>query len=125
MTINEKDLYENIVGHVPPEISERIKVGLKTDPELTKMFEDLRIHIMDSKVHDAKTVQLLLFGMMSARLISAPIRYHAVAAKMAGASMDELNAVAGLSLLAGGMRSYNEAGAAIAAAFDPHATEKE
>ena len=118
MTINETDLYENIVGHVPPEISERIKVGLETDPELTRMFEELRIHIMRSKVLDEKTVQLLLFGMMSARLISAPILYHAVAAKMAGASKDELYAVAGLALLAGGMRSYNEAGAAIAAAFE-------
>jgi 4-carboxymuconolactone decarboxylase len=118
MGIDEKQLYENVVGHVPPEIAERIKVGLETDPKLTQMFEDIRIHIMQSDVLDAKTVQLLLFGMMSARLISAPIRYHAVAAKMAGAGKDELYAVAGLALLAGGMRSYNEAGAAIAEAFD-------
>lgn len=117
MTIDKKDLYENIVGHVPPEISERIKVGLETDAELTHMFEELRLHIMRPEALDEKTVQLLLFGMMSARLISAPIRYHAVAAKMAGAGKDELYAVAGLALLAGGMRSYNEAGAAIAAAF--------
>lgn len=118
MTIDEKNLYENIVGHVPPEISKRIKVGLQTDPKLTHMFEDLRIHIMEPESLDPKTVQLMLFGMMAARLIGAPTRYHAVAARKAGASMEELYAVAGLALLAGGMRSYNEAGAAIAVAFD-------
>ena len=118
--IDQKRLYEAIVGHVPPEISARIEVGLQSDPKLTEMFEDLRIHLMESDVLDTKTVQLVLFGMMAAKLIAAPTRYHAVAAKMAGASMDELHAVAGLALLAGGMRSYNTAGAAIAAAFDSH-----
>lgn len=118
MEIDETRLYAKVVGHVPPEISDRIKVGMQTDPKLTQMFEDLRIHVMTPETLDAKTVQLLLFGMMSAKLVSEPTRYHAVAAKMAGASMDELYSVAGLALLAGGMRSYNEAGAAIASAFD-------
>ena len=116
--INEKELYGNIVGHVPPEITARIMVGLEADPKLTHMFEDIRLHIMQPDALDAKTVQLLLFGMMSAKLVSAPTQYHAVAAKMAGATKEELYAVAGLALLAGGMRSYNEAGAAIAAAFE-------
>lgn len=123
MAINEKELYENIVGHMPPEIADRIRVGLEADPKLTEMFEDIRLHIMKPDALDEKTVQLLLFGMMSARLISDPIRYHAVAAKMAGASKEELYAVAGIALLAGGMRSYNEAGAAIAKAFDDEEDE--
>lgn len=118
MGIDENELYANIVGHVPSEISDRIRIGMEADPKLTEMFEDIRRHIMTPGSLDAKTVQLLLFGMMSARLISAPIRYHAVAAKLAGASKEELYAVAGLTLLVGGMRSYNEAGAAIAEAFD-------
>lgn len=115
--IDEKRLYEDIVGQVPPEISERIKVGMMTDPRLTGMFEELRLHIMETENLDKKTVQLLLFGMMAAKLVGPPTRYHAVAAKMAGASREELYAVAGLALLAGGMRSYNTAGAAIAGAF--------
>ena len=116
--IDQKRYYEDIVGHVPPEISKRIEVGMEVDPKLTKMFEDLRIHVMKSEVINDKTVQMLLFGMMAAKLVAAPTRYHAVAAKMAGASKEELYAVAGLALLAGGMRSYNTAGAAIAEAFD-------
>jgi 4-carboxymuconolactone decarboxylase len=116
--IDEKRLYADIVGHIPPEISKRIQVGMQADPKLTKMFEDIRLHVMESDVLDAKTVQMILFAMMAARLIGPPTEYHAVAAKMAGASKEELYAVAGLTLLAGGMRSYNTAGAAIAAAFD-------
>ena len=116
--IDEQRLYADIVGHIPPEISQRIRVGMATDPKLTRMFEALRLHVMEPEHLDAKTVQLLLFGMMAAKLVGPPTRYHAVAAKMAGASQDELYAVAGLALLAGGMRSYNTAGAAIAAAFD-------
>lgn len=115
--IDEQRLYANIVGHVPPEISDRIKVGMEADPKLTKMFEDIRLHVMESEVLDTKTVQMLLFAMMAAKLVGPPTKYHAVAAKMAGATMEELYAVAGLTLLAGGMRSYNTAGAAIADAF--------
>jgi len=116
--IDEHSLYANIVGHVPPEISKRIKVGMQVDPKLTKMFEEIRLHVMKSDILDDKTVQLLLFGMMATRLVGPPTRYHAVASKLAGATMEELNAVAGLALLAGGMRSYNTAGAAIADAFN-------
>ncbi len=121
--IDEQRLYGDIVGHVPPEISARIKVGMQADPKLTKMFEDIRLHVMESDVLDAKTVQMLLFAMMAAKLVGPPTQYHAVAAKMAGASMEELYAVAGLTLLTGGMRSYNTAGAAIAAAFDAPSEE--
>ncbi len=116
--IDEEALYATIVGHVPPEISKRIKVGMKVDPKLTTMFEDIRLHVMKSDVLDDKTVQLLLFGMMATRLVGPPTKYHAIASKMAGATMEELNAVAGLTLLTGGMRSYNTAGAAIADAFE-------
>ena len=115
--INEEALYATIVGHVPPEISKRIKVGMAVDPKLTTMFEDIRLHIMKSDVLDPKMVQMMLFGMMETRLVGPPTRYHAVASKMAGATEAELYAVAGLTLLTGGMRSYNTAGAAIADAF--------
>jgi len=115
--IDQKALYATIVGHVPPEISKRIEVGMEVDPELTRMFEDIRLHVMKSEVLGDKIVQMLLFGMMATRLVEAPTRYHAVASKMAGATKQELYAVAGLALLTGGMRSYNAAGAAINDAF--------
>ncbi|MEE4299457.1 MAG: carboxymuconolactone decarboxylase family protein [Pseudomonadales bacterium] len=117
MDVKPEELYERTIGRLPPEIAERIALGMEVDPELTRLFEAIRIHVMEPEALDVKTVQLLLFGMMATRLASAPIRYHADAAKRAGASREELYAVAGLALLTGGMRSYNEAGAAIAAAF--------
>ena len=117
MNPDPEEVYNRTIGQFPPEIAERVALGMDVDPELTRMFEALRIHVMEPASLDVKTVQLLLFGMMATRLASAPIRYHAAAAKRAGASREELYAVAGLSLLTGGMRSYNEAGAAIAAAF--------
>ena len=117
MELEPEELYGRTIGRLPPEIAERIALGMEVDPELTRMFEAIRLHVMEPAALDVKTVQLLLFGMMATRLASAPIRYHAVAAKRAGASKEELHAVAGLALLTGGMRSYNEAGAAIAEAF--------
>ncbi len=116
--IDEQRLYARIVGHVPQEISDRIKVGMEADPELTKMFEDIRLHIMESNVLDAKTVQMMLFGMMASKLIGPPTLYHAKAARLAGATKEELYAVAGITLLVGGMRSYNTAGAAIHAVYN-------
>lgn len=116
--IDQDRLYAQIVGHVPKEISDRIEVGMETDPKLTKMFEDIRLHIMENDVLDAKTVQMMLFGMMASKLIGPPTRYHAHASKMLGATKEELYAVAGITLLVGGMRSYNTAGAAIKEVFD-------
>ncbi len=122
MKMNDDDkqkLYGDVVGHIPREISDRITVGLKADPKMTQMFEELRLHLFQSEHLEPKVVQLLLFGMMSVKLAGPPVQYHAVAAKLAGASEEELYAVAGLALLAGGMRSYNNAGAAIFSAFNP------
>ena len=109
--------YQETIGRIPPEISDRIDVGLEADPKLTEMFEELRMHILTATVLDKKTVQVMLFGMMAAKLIEAPTRYHAAAARAEGATKEELYAVAGLALLVGGMRSFNIAGAAIAEAF--------
>ena len=126
ITLDELDmqaLYGDIVGHVPEEISDRITVGMRADPKMTRMFEELRRHLFQSENLEPKVIQLLLFGMMAAKLAGPPVRYHAVAAKLAGATEEELYAVAGLSLLAGGMRSFNTAGAAIAEAFDHQSTQ--
>lgn len=111
-TVDKKKLYEDTIGRIPQEISDRIDIGMQADPKLTEMFEEMRMHILTATVLDKKTVQLMLFGMMSAKLIDAPTRYHACAAKIEGATKEELYAVAGLALLVGGMRSYNTAGAA-------------
>jgi Uncharacterized homolog of gamma-carboxymuconolactone decarboxylase subunit len=117
MDVDPEELYGRTIGQLPPEIAARIAVGMQVDPEFTRMFEAIRMHVMEPSALDVKTVQLLLFGMMATRIVSAPIRYHARAARDAGATIEELHAVAGLSLLTGGMRAYNEAGAAIAEAF--------
>ena len=117
MDVEPEERYGRTIGHLPPEIAERIALGMEVDPELPRLFEAIRIHVMEPATLDVNTVQLLLFGMMATRLASAPIRYHADSAKRAGSSHQELYAVAGLALLTGGTRSYNEAGAAIAAAF--------
>ena len=115
--IDKTRLYANMVGHVPPEIEARIRLGEEVDPQLTQLFETLRLHVLEPDCLDRKTVQLLLFAMMAVKPLDAPTRCHAMAAHRAGATIEELHAVAGLALLVGGMRSYNVAGAAIAEAF--------
>ena len=58
------------------------------------------------KSFDVKTSQLMLFGILLA-LMGDAARLHAVAARRAGASWEELHAVVGLAYLFRGMPAAN------------------
>jgi 4-carboxymuconolactone decarboxylase len=98
--------YVDLVGYVPPRIVARTDLLSRTDPEGLRLQEQMRKHFMYPACFDAKTVQLMLFGMLLMNLQDAA-KIHATAARRAGATWDELGAVSSLAFLFRGLSAAN------------------
>jgi 4-carboxymuconolactone decarboxylase len=98
--------YEELIGFVPPRIQARTELGAALDPELLRLQEQIRLRAMYPACFDVKTSQLMLFGILLA-LMGDAARLHAIAARRAGASWEELHAVVGLAYLFRGMPAAN------------------
>jgi 4-carboxymuconolactone decarboxylase len=101
-----RDFYTELLGFVPPRIQARTDLLARTDPDLLALQEAMRKHAMYPKCFDVKTAQLMLFGMLLVQLADAT-RLHAIAARRAGATWEELNAVVGLAFLFRGLSAAN------------------
>ena len=110
-------VYEELIGFVPPRIQNRIRLGLEVDPELLAQTERIRQTAMYPKCFDVKTAQLMLVGILLAHAAPAA-EFHARAAKRAGATKEELHAVAGLAFLFRGLPAFNLASEIINRIFD-------
>jgi 4-carboxymuconolactone decarboxylase len=98
--------YEGLVGFVPPRVAARFAESGEHNPEVLLAQERLRNLIMYPEALDQKTVQLILFGILHAKLSDAA-KLHGVAARRAGASWDELRAVVDLAFLFTGFSAAN------------------
>jgi 4-carboxymuconolactone decarboxylase len=98
--------YEELIGFVPPRIMARTELGARLDPELLRLQEAARLRAMYPACFDVKTSQLMLFGILLA-LMGDAARLHAIAARRAGASWEELSAVVGLAYLFRGLPAAN------------------
>ena len=98
--------YESLIGFVPPRIMARTELGARLDPELLRLQEAARLRAMYPTCFDVKTTQLMLFGILLA-LMGDAARLHAIAARRAGASWEELSAVVGLAYLFRGLPAAN------------------
>lgn len=101
-----RDFYTELLGFVPPRIQARTDMLSRVDPELLEMQENIRKHAMYPACFDVKTSQMMLFGMLLVQLSDAT-RLHAIAARRAGATWEELNAVVGLAFLFRGLSAAN------------------
>lgn len=101
-----RDVYRDLIGFLPPRIQARTDMLSRLDPETLALQEQLRKHLMYPSCFDTKTAQLMLFAILLA-LLSDAARLHAIAARRAGASWDELNAVVGLCFLFRGLPAAN------------------
>jgi len=108
--------YKHILGFVPDRIHSRITLGVQTAPEMTEGVERLRAQLLEPEALDLKTSQLMAFGMLLMNLSQAA-ENHAVAALRAGASVQELQAVAGIAFVFRGIPAINLSGDAIAGAL--------
>ena len=98
--------YEALLGFVPPRVQSRFDTSVKTNPEVLLAQERLRNLIMYPAALDQKTVQLVLFGILHAKLSDAA-KLHGLAALRAGATWEELRAVIDLAFLFTGMSAAN------------------
>ena len=110
-------IYEELIGFTPPRIRHRIRLGLEVDPDLLDQVERLRTAAMYPKCFDVKTAQLMLFGILLSH-VSPASEFHCRAAKRAGASKEELHAVAGLAFLFRGLPAFNLAAEVVNKVFD-------
>ena len=108
--------YKHILGFVPDRIHSRITLGVETAPEMTEGIEKLRAQLLEPKALDLKTSQLMAFGMLLMTLSQAA-ENHAVAALRAGATVEELQATAGIAFVFRGIPAINLSGEAIAGAL--------
>jgi len=108
--------YKEILGFVPDRIHARISLGVKTAPLMTEGVERLRAQLLEPEALDLKTSQMMAFGMLLMNLSQAA-ENHAVAALRAGATVEELQAVAGIAFVFRGIPAINLSGDAIAGAL--------
>jgi alkylhydroperoxidase/carboxymuconolactone decarboxylase family protein YurZ len=98
--------YADLIGFVPPRIRARLRVSGEIDPAHLRLQEEMRTHCMYPPCFDVKTAQLMLFGLLL-MAASEGARFHAIAARRAGASYQELHAVAAMAGLYGGLTVLN------------------
>lgn len=98
--------YQELVGFLPPRIEARLSVTGALDPKILAMQEELREHAMYPKCFDVKTSQLMLFGMLLMDMSDAAV-LHGIAARRAGASWEEMQAVVSLCFLFRGLSAAN------------------
>jgi alkylhydroperoxidase/carboxymuconolactone decarboxylase family protein YurZ len=98
--------YRALLGFVPPRIEARLHVTGALDPAMLDLQERIRQHGMYPQCFDVKTAQLMLFGMLLMDLNDAA-QLHAIAARRAGASWEELQAVINLCFLFRGLSAAN------------------
>ena len=99
-------IYKELIGFVPPRIEARINVTGALDPEMLDIQERMREHGMYPKCFDVKTAQMMIFGMMLMDLSDAAT-LHAIAARRAGATWEEMQAVVNLCFLFRGLSAAN------------------
>jgi 4-carboxymuconolactone decarboxylase len=101
-----RDVYRELIGFLPPRIEARTDLLSRLDPQTLALQEELRRRLMYPGCFDTKTSQLMLFAILLG-LLSDAARLHAIAARRAGASWEELNAVVGLCFLFRGLPAAN------------------
>jgi len=104
-----RDRYRDLLGFVPPRIDARLRQLGALDAEMLVAQEEARRRAMYPDCLDQKTVQLMLFGMLLILLRDAAVT-HGIAARRAGATWKEMQAVVNLAYLFGGLSCANRGG---------------
>lgn len=106
---NFRDSYVQLFGSMPPLPGAKFDSISEIDPESLRLAEQQRAHAFYSDVFDIKTTQLILFGMLLFAGVPAA-KFHALAARRAGASREEIHKVTELAAAAAASGPMNNGG---------------
>ncbi len=109
-----RDSYVALFGSLPPLPAARFAFSGEIDPQALRLVEQLRAHAFYSDVFDVKTTNLILFGMLLVEHHPAA-QMHALAARRAGASWQELHKVVELASATGALGPANQGAALLQA----------
>jgi hypothetical protein len=109
-----RDSYVELFGALPQLPAARFAFSGDTDPQALRLVEQLRAHAFYSDVFDVKTTNLILFGMLLVEHHPAA-QMHALAARRAGASWQELHKVVELASATGALAPANQGSALLQA----------
>ena len=109
-----RDSYVELFGALPQLPAARFAFSGDTDPQALRLVEELRAHAFYSDVFDVKMTNLILFGMLLVEHHPAA-QMHALAARRAGASWQELHKVVELASATGALAPANQGSALLQA----------
>ena len=98
--------YSEMFGLRPTLPEARFAFSGDVNPEFLRLSEKLRAHAFYNDVFDMKTTQLMLFGMLVVEGHQAA-QMHALAARRAGATWEELHKVVELAAATGCLKPAN------------------
>lgn len=101
------ETYIEMFGVRPTLPEARFAFSSEVNPEFLRISEQLRAHAFYNKVFDMKTTQLMLYGMLLVEGHQAA-QMHALAARRAGATWEELATVTELASATGCLGPSNQ-----------------
>ena len=102
--------YAEMFGEVPPLPKAKFEFSSDVDPEALRIAEQFRAHAFYNDVFDMKTTQLMLFAMLLTEGAGAA-KFHALAARGAGATWEELQKTVELASAVAALGPMNKGGA--------------
>lgn len=108
-----RDSYTAMFGTLPPLPAAKFAFTGRVAPDFLRRVEELRARAFTTEQFDAATTQLLIFAMMLATGGGAA-DWHATAARRAGATWEQLQAVVELASAVAALGPANVGGAVLA-----------
>src|SRR5207244_1912588 len=106
-----RDSYVELFGTLPALPQGRFAFSGDVNPDFLRTAEDLRAQAFYNRSFDMKTTQLILFGMLLVEHNQIAAQQHALAARKAGASWEELHTVIELATATGALYPFNQGSA--------------
>ena len=106
-----RDSYVELFGTLPALPAGRFAFSGDINPEFLRDAERLRAKAFFNKSFDMKTTQLILFGMLLVEHNQIAAQQHALAARRAGATWEELHTVLELATATGALYPFNQGSA--------------
>ena len=85
--------YVEAFGEVPPIPRDRLAYAVKLAPEFTRLAEQMRLEALHSEILPDKLSQAVAMGILIAKGSPMAAKWHARAARRAGATFKELHKV--------------------------------